>query len=137
MIRISSVPRPQLAPIKRTPIAAISVIAWAGLTPIMVRRLVSKLKVATIGMPGATSCAAATAAATSPRSLIVSIKMASQPPATRPFICSAKSSLPDSGVKVPIGSINSPDGPTSPNTKTFSNLSATARATSEPALLSS
>ena len=55
MIRISSVPRPQLAPIKRTPISAIAVIACAGLTPIMVRKLVSKLKVAAIGIPGATS----------------------------------------------------------------------------------
>ena len=93
------------------------VTAIAGFTPIIVRKLVSNDIVAIIGMPGATSLAASTAASTSARSLIVSIRIASTPPATKPLICSANNSFALSGVSVPIGSINSPDGPMSPITK--------------------
>ena len=61
-----------------------------GRTPIIVRRLVSKLIVAMTGRSGATVRAAATAASTSARSLMVSISTRSIPPATSAASCSAK-----------------------------------------------
>ena len=121
----------------RTPIAASWVTAAAGFTPIMVRKLVSKLNVTITGNSGATSCAAFTAASTSPKSDIVSIRIASTPPATSPRICSANNSLPLSKVRVPIGSIRSPEGPISPMTKTPGWRSATLRAIAAPALFNS
>ena len=107
--------------------------AIAGFTPIIVRKFVSNDIVAIIGKPGATSFAASTAASTSAKSLIVSIRIASTPPATKPFICSANNSFALSGVNVPMGSINSPDGPMSPMTKQPGWRSATLRAIAAPA----
>ncbi|OIQ69294.1 hypothetical protein GALL_491090 [mine drainage metagenome] len=137
MISISSVPRPQLAPMIRTPRAARLLTACSGFVPIMVRRFVSKLKVATIGRVGAISLAASTAASTSARSLMVSMRIASAPPATSPRICSENISFAPSKGSVPMGSINSPVGPTSPMTKTPSCRSATVRAIRAPAAFSS
>ena len=58
-------PRPQLAPAAATPSSASLTTAWAGLTPIIVRRLVSKLIVAAISSWGAASRAPRIAASTS------------------------------------------------------------------------
>ena len=70
----------------RTPSAAKVFTATAGLTPIMVRKFVSKENVTIIGKFGAISLAALTAASTSCKSLMVSIKIASTPPATKALI---------------------------------------------------
>ena len=131
--RISSVPRPQFAPMMRTPMDERCVTAIAGLTPIIVRKFVSNDIVAIIGNPGATAFAASTAASTSAKSLIVSIRIASTPPATKPLICSENNSFALSGVRVPIGSMRSPDGPISPMTKQPGWRSATLRAIAAPA----
>ena len=71
----------------------------------------SKLSVATIGRSGTTSRAAATAASTSARSLIVSISTRSMPPSRSPASCSAKIAWASAASIVPSGAISSPVGP--------------------------
>ena len=136
MVSISSGPRPQLAPTAATPAALSAVTASAGRTPIIVRRLVSKLSVATIGRSGTTSRAAAIAASASARSLIVSIRTRSMPPSRSPASCSAKIARASSASMVPSGAISSPVGPRSPATRAPCSF-ATSRAIRAPASLSS
>ena len=136
MASISPGPRPQLAPTASTPAAASVATASAGRTPIIVRRLVSKLRLAMTGTSGTTSRAASTAAATSPRSLIVSTRTMSMPPSRRPASCSVKSALASSGSMAPKGANSSPVGPRSPATRTPCRR-ATSVAIAAPARFSS
>ena len=112
------------------------VTASAGRTPIIVRRLVSKLRVAMTGTSGTHRRAASTAASTSPRSLIVSIRTTSIPPSRRATSCSSKSSWACAGSMVPSGASSSPVGPRSPATRTPCRR-ATSVAIAAPARFSS
>ena len=93
-VRSSSGPLPQLPPTASAPQAVSPATACSGETPIIVWPRVSKVIVATRGMPGATRRTPSMAALISVRSDIVSIQIRSTPPATSAAACSAKTSTP-------------------------------------------
>ena len=107
-----------------------------GEMPIMVRPLVSKLSVQTMG--SSATAAPATAASTSSREDMVSIHSTSAPPALSASACSANAALASSKVRGPMGSMISPVGPMLPATATVRLLaSATRRAICAARVLSS
>ena len=134
----SEAPTPQLVPqATRRGDRVCSIPAKSlGEIPIMVRPLVSKLRVQTMGKP--TVAAPATAASTSSRDDMVSIHSTSTPPALRLRACSANASRAFSKVRVPMGSMISPVGPMLPATAMVRpEASATSRAKRAAAWFSS
>ncbi len=97
---------PQLQPHAAKPYLRCNPARSEGVTPIIVRPLVSKLKVATTGRPVVR--APATAASLSSMDDIVSIHRKSAPPRARAAACSLKASRASVGLKGPSGSRISP-----------------------------
>ena len=112
----SEAPTPQLAPMATGWVgnAAVRAPKALGVMPIMVRPLVSKLMVVTIGSPAFD--APSTAARSSSSDDMVSIHRTSTPPSLSAIACSAKLSMASWWVSDPTGSRISPVGPMEPPT---------------------
>ena len=116
--RRSDAPTPQLAPIATgaTGSSAKTSTSSGGRRPIIVRPAVSNDAVTVYGIP--TAIAASAAARISCAADFVSIQAMSAPPARNPSISSVNAAIAAASVMEPIGSINSPVGPTDPATTT-------------------